>query len=75
MRQQLERPQHPRAKGALLGPAGRVGPAQYRRRQMEGHLEIAVELGPGLGFGVAQQTGDLVFVLVGQQLVIALGDG
>ena len=39
---------------------------------MESQVEVAAEFLPGLGFGGQVKSGDLVFVLDGQQLVVAL---
>jgi hypothetical protein len=67
------RPTHP--EGALFRPPVRPGPAEQRRRKVEGQLQIALELGFGLLARRRQEPRHLVFVLVGQKLVIALRHG
>ena len=74
-RQNAEIAHHRRTVFLLHRASVRTGLGQHRRSEMEFHREIALELFACLCFGVQMQAGDLVFVLVGEQLVIALCDG
>ena len=76
--QDLERGHHPGPEFSFLQFAGiQVAGGNQRRRQVEGKLEPVSELAaePGDEFTFRIKPGDLVFVLVGEELEIGPGDG
>ncbi|OIQ71171.1 hypothetical protein GALL_472150 [mine drainage metagenome] len=70
-RQQPENVQRAGAKSALCGPPVRAGAAKDRWREAEIHAEIAIKFRAHLGLCLQVQPRHLVFVLVGEQFVIA----
>ena len=74
-RQHVERPLHPRAKGPFHRTAIRTGFRQDRWRKVEGQLGIPLKGLCHFGAGGFQQARDLVFILIGQELVVAQGHG
>ncbi len=64
--------QQPRTEAAFHRAAVGPGAAEQRRRHVQMHPQIAGKQRFGLAAGFPDQPGDLVFVLVGENLVIAL---